>query len=49
MGHSVPVPLSGGRGAKAVQAATGLPCYDFIDVIGYMEAGTSPKSHAGRY
>ena len=35
--------------AKAVQAATGLPCYDFIDVIDYMEAGTSPKSYAGHY
>ncbi len=35
--------------AKAVQDAVGLPVYDFISAIDYMEAGTRQRSYTGVY
>jgi hypothetical protein len=34
---------------KAVQEATGLPCFNFIDVIDYMHAGTRQRAYQGGY
>lgn len=35
--------------SKAVQEATGLPVYDFINMIDYLQRGTHAKSYDGRY
>ena len=33
--------------ASAVQEATGLPVFDFISIIDFMQAGTNPRSYQG--
>jgi hypothetical protein len=35
--------------AKAVQDAVGLPVYDFISAIDFLEAGTRQRAHTGAY
>lgn len=35
--------------SKAVQEATGLPVYDFINLIDYVKRGTHAKGYDGRY
>jgi Asp/Glu/hydantoin racemase len=35
--------------SKAVQEATGLPVFDFINMIDYLQRGTHAKSYDGRY
>ncbi|MFN0044388.1 MAG: aspartate/glutamate racemase family protein [Alphaproteobacteria bacterium] len=35
--------------SKAVQDATGLPVYDFINMIDYVQRGTHSRSYEGRY
>lgn len=35
--------------SKAVQEATGLPVFDFINMIDYLQRGTHAKSYEGRY
>lgn len=35
--------------SKAVQEATGLPVFDFINMIDYVQRGTHAKSYEGRY
>ena len=35
--------------AKAVKEATGLPVYDFINMIDYFQRGTHQKSYSGYY
>jgi hypothetical protein len=35
--------------SKAVQEATGLPVFDFINMIDYVQRGTHARSYEGRY
>ena len=35
--------------AKAVQDAVGLPVYDFISAIDYLNAGTDQRGYTGTY
>jgi len=35
--------------AKAVQEATGLPVFDFVTMIDYMQSGTHQRAYAGSY
>lgn len=35
--------------SKAVQEATGLPVYDFINMIDYVQRGTHARGYEGRY
>ena len=35
--------------AKAVQDATGLPVFDFVTLIDYMQSGTHQRAYAGSY
>jgi Asp/Glu/hydantoin racemase len=35
--------------AQAVQEATGLPVFDFVTMIDYMQSGTHQRAYAGSY